>query len=109
MHTYESGLQVAVVENGVVHLRKSAVVRDLGRKVEINGGVRRDDRRLLPRRSIPAGPRHDPGAGCRNGDLGRHANSKSQFIKRYLMVRPIAGAYVFPERPTALAPGGGVS
>ena len=29
----QGGLQVAVVENGVVHLRKVAVVRDLGRQV----------------------------------------------------------------------------
>jgi len=37
----EAGLQVAVVENGVAHLRKVAVVRDLGQQVEVNSGVKR--------------------------------------------------------------------
>ena len=36
----EAGVQVAVVENGVVHLR---MVRDLGQAVEVNGGVKRGD------------------------------------------------------------------
>src|SRR4029077_8790069 len=35
----QGGLQVAVVENGVVHLRKIGMVRDLGREVEVNSGV----------------------------------------------------------------------
>ena len=35
------GVQVAVVENGVVHLRKVSVVRDLGQEVEVNSGVKR--------------------------------------------------------------------
>ena len=39
----EAGLQVAVVENDVVHLRKVAVVRDLGQEVEVNSGVKRGD------------------------------------------------------------------
>jgi RND family efflux transporter MFP subunit len=43
----EAGLQVAVVENGVVHLRKVAVVRDLGQEVEINSGVKRGDQVIL--------------------------------------------------------------
>jgi len=43
----EAGLQVAVVENGVVHLRKVAVVRDLGAEVEINSGVKRGDQVIL--------------------------------------------------------------
>jgi hypothetical protein len=33
-------VQVAVVENGVVHLRKVGVVRDLGQAVEVNSGVK---------------------------------------------------------------------
>jgi hypothetical protein len=37
-------LQVAVVENGVVHLRKVAVIRDLGQEVEVNSGVKRGSR-----------------------------------------------------------------
>jgi RND family efflux transporter MFP subunit len=43
----ESGLQVAVVENGVVHLRKIGVVRDLGREVLGNSGVKRGDQVIL--------------------------------------------------------------
>jgi len=41
------GLQVAVVENGVVHLRRIGVVRDLGREVEVNSGVKRGDQVIL--------------------------------------------------------------
>jgi len=41
------GLQVAVVENGVVHLRKINVVRDLGREVEVDSGVRRGEQVIL--------------------------------------------------------------
>lgn len=41
------GLQVAVVENGVVHLRKIGVVRDLGREVEVSSGVKRGDQVIL--------------------------------------------------------------
>jgi RND family efflux transporter MFP subunit len=43
----EAGLRVAVVENGVVHFRKVAVVRDLGQQVEINSGVRQGDQVIL--------------------------------------------------------------
>lgn len=43
----EAGLQVAVVENGVAHLRKVAVVRDLGQQVEVNSGVKRGDEVIL--------------------------------------------------------------
>ena len=43
----EDGVQVAVVENGVVHLRKVAVVRDLGQEVEVNNGVKRGDQVIL--------------------------------------------------------------
>jgi RND family efflux transporter MFP subunit len=41
------GLQVAVVQNGVVHLRKVSVVRDLGSEVEINSGVKAGDQVIL--------------------------------------------------------------
>ena len=43
----QGGLQVAIVENGVVHLRKVAVVRDLGRQVLVNSGVKRGDQVIL--------------------------------------------------------------
>jgi RND family efflux transporter MFP subunit len=43
----EAGLQVAVVENGVAHLRKVAVVRDFGQQVEVNSGVKRGDEVIL--------------------------------------------------------------
>jgi RND family efflux transporter MFP subunit len=41
------GLQLAVVENGSVHLRKVSVVRDLGQEVEINSGVKAGDQVIL--------------------------------------------------------------
>jgi RND family efflux transporter MFP subunit len=41
------GVQVAVVENGVVHLRKINVARDLGREVEVDSGVKRGDQVIL--------------------------------------------------------------
>jgi RND family efflux transporter MFP subunit len=43
----QAGVQVAVVENGVVHLRKVGVVRDLGRQVLVNSGVKRGDQVIL--------------------------------------------------------------
>ena len=43
----QAGLQVAVVEDGVVHLRKVGVVRDLGRQVLVNSGVKRGDQVIL--------------------------------------------------------------
>jgi hypothetical protein len=43
----KGGLQVAVVENGVVHLRKVTVVRDLGQQVEVNSGVKPGDQVIL--------------------------------------------------------------
>jgi RND family efflux transporter MFP subunit len=43
----QGGLQVAVVENGVVHLRKIGVVRDLGREVLVNSGVKQGDQVIL--------------------------------------------------------------
>jgi|HubBroStandDraft_3_1064219.scaffolds.fasta_scaffold05749_2 RND family efflux transporter MFP subunit len=41
------GVQVAVVDNGVVHLRKVAVARDLGTQVELQDGVKPDDQVIL--------------------------------------------------------------
>jgi RND family efflux transporter MFP subunit len=43
----EAGLQVAVVEDGVAHLRKIGVVRDLGREILVNSGVKRGDQVIL--------------------------------------------------------------
>jgi RND family efflux transporter MFP subunit len=43
----QAGLQVAVVEDSVVHLRKVGVVRDLGRQVMVNSGVNRGDQVIL--------------------------------------------------------------
>jgi RND family efflux transporter MFP subunit len=43
----QGGSQVAVVEGGVVHLRKISIVRDLGREVEVNSGVKRGDQLIL--------------------------------------------------------------
>ena len=43
----QAGLQVAVVENGLVHLRKVVVIRDLGHQVLVNSGVKRGDRVIL--------------------------------------------------------------
>jgi RND family efflux transporter MFP subunit len=43
----QGGLQVAVVENGVVHLHKIGVVRDLGREVLVNSGVKQGDQVIL--------------------------------------------------------------
>jgi multidrug efflux pump subunit AcrA (membrane-fusion protein) len=41
------GLQVAVVENGVAHLRKIDIARDFGREVEVRDGVRPGDEVIL--------------------------------------------------------------
>ena len=43
----ERGLQVATVEGGRVHLRKVAVLRDLGKQVEINSGLKQGDQVIL--------------------------------------------------------------
>jgi len=43
----QAGLQVAVVENGVAHMRRVVVVRDRGREVLVNSGVKRGDRVIL--------------------------------------------------------------
>jgi hypothetical protein len=42
----EAGL-LAVVENGVAHPRKVAVVREFGQQVEVNSDVKRGDQALL--------------------------------------------------------------
>src|ERR1700747_2755996 len=39
----QNGMQVAVVENGVVHLHKIAITADYGTEVEVNAGVRVGD------------------------------------------------------------------
>jgi hypothetical protein len=41
------GPQVAVVDNGVVHLKKIGVLRDLAREPEVNCGVKRGDLVIL--------------------------------------------------------------
>ena len=41
------GLQVAVVENGVAHIRKISVARDLGTEVEVRDGVKQGDLVIL--------------------------------------------------------------
>ncbi|UXN58625.1 efflux RND transporter periplasmic adaptor subunit [Phyllobacterium zundukense] len=38
------GLQVAVVDNGIVHLRKISVARDLGTTIEVNSGLKSGDK-----------------------------------------------------------------
>lgn len=43
----DAGLQVAVVQDGVVHLRKIGVVRDLGRQVDVDTGVKPGDQVIL--------------------------------------------------------------
>jgi RND family efflux transporter MFP subunit len=39
----QNGVQVAVVENGTVHIRKVSVTRDLGTEVEVDDGIKQDD------------------------------------------------------------------
>ena len=41
------GLSVAVVEDGVAHIRKISPVRDLGTSVEVNAGVSKGDQVIL--------------------------------------------------------------
>jgi RND family efflux transporter MFP subunit len=43
----QGGLQVAVVENGVAHVRKISVARDLGTQVEVHDGVKAGDQVIL--------------------------------------------------------------
>ena len=42
-----NGLQVAVVEDGVAHIRKVSVARDLGTQVEVRAGVNPGDLVIL--------------------------------------------------------------
>ncbi|WP_244482980.1 efflux RND transporter periplasmic adaptor subunit [Mesorhizobium sp. Root102] len=41
------GLQVAVVQNGIAHIRKISVARDLGKEVEVRDGVKQGDLVIL--------------------------------------------------------------
>ena len=41
------GLSVAVVEDGMAHIRKISLVRDLGTSVEVNAGVSNGDQVIL--------------------------------------------------------------
>ena len=41
------GLNVAVVENGVAHIRRVTVVRDFGTTVEVSAGVKDGDQVIL--------------------------------------------------------------
>jgi multidrug efflux pump subunit AcrA (membrane-fusion protein) len=43
----QNGMQVAVVENGVAHLRKIAITADFGTEVEVNAGVKNGDKVIL--------------------------------------------------------------
>ena len=43
----QSGMQVAVVENGVAHLHKIAITTDYGNEVEVNEGVKDGDKVIL--------------------------------------------------------------
>ena len=82
----KGGLQVAVVENGVVHLRKITVARDLGTQIEVRDGVegRRPGGAQPARRSDRRPTHHDANAGhvvrrfCPGaGQVGR-SNSRTQ-------------------------------
>jgi len=41
------GLQVAVIEDGVAHIRKISVARDFGKEVEARDGVKPGDQVIL--------------------------------------------------------------
>jgi RND family efflux transporter MFP subunit len=43
----ENGLHVAVVDNGVVHMRKISIARDFGTQVEVHDGVKPGDQVIL--------------------------------------------------------------
>ena len=43
----QNGMQVAVVEDGIVHLHKIAVTADSGTEVEINEGIKDGDQVIL--------------------------------------------------------------
>ena len=43
----QDGMQVAVVENGIVHLHKIAITTDYGTEVEVNDGIKQGDKVIL--------------------------------------------------------------
>ena len=43
----QNGMQVAVVANGIAHLRKIAITTDFGTEVEISEGVKDGDKVIL--------------------------------------------------------------
>lgn len=43
----ENGLHVAVVSDGVVHMRKISIARDFGKEVEVHDGVKQGDQVIL--------------------------------------------------------------
>ena len=43
----QKGMQVAVIENGVAHLRKIAITADYGTEVEVSDGVKQGDQVVL--------------------------------------------------------------
>jgi RND family efflux transporter MFP subunit len=43
----QNGMQVAVAENGIVHLRKIAITTDFGTEVQVSEGVKDDDKVIL--------------------------------------------------------------
>jgi len=54
----ENGLHVAVVDNGVVHMRKISIARDFGTQVEVHDGVKPGDQVILnPMLSLTEGGR----------------------------------------------------
>ncbi len=106
------GVQVAVVENGVVHLRKVSVVRDLGQEVEINSGVKAGDQVILnPAVDLADGSK----VRIRPRRRGRPELAASPcpparvFLKSYLVVKQDLRAYDFLQSgPPRFSPGAGV-
>jgi multidrug efflux pump subunit AcrA (membrane-fusion protein) len=43
----QNGMQVAVVDNGMAHLRKITITTDCGTQVKISGGIKEGDRVIL--------------------------------------------------------------
>ena len=43
----QNGMQVAVVEDGIVHLNKITITADYGTEVEVNAGVKNGDQVIL--------------------------------------------------------------
>ena len=55
------GLHVAVIEDGVAHIRKISVARDLGTQVEVRDGVKAGDQVILnPPINLVEGSRVEP-------------------------------------------------